>query len=385
MKARGIDVFALSSPGKDLEEFGRREDVPVYGVEMLRSISPLRDLVALWSIVRLIRRLRPHIVHAHTPKGGLLGMIAAWLARVPVRIYHIRGLPLMTASGPRRTLLKWTERIACALANRVLCVSHSVREVAIAERLCPPQKIHVLLGGSGNGVDATGRFDPRNVGESARAKTRLQYGIPDDALVVGFVGRLVRDKGIVELAEAWRILREELPDLHLLLAGPFEAEDPVPPSVEAALRQDSRVHLTGMDWNTPPLYAAMDLLVLPTYREGFPNAPLEAASMALPVVATRIPGCTDAIADGVTGTLVPPRDAASLAVALRAYLQDPERRRSHGRAGRERVLREFRRETIWEALFGEYFEMARRKQLPLAAASPVAGRASGSLSSASSS
>lgn len=381
MKARGIDVFALATPGEDLERFAKREDVPVYGVEMLRSISPLSDLVAVYRIVRLIRRIRPHIVHAHTPKGGLLGMIAAWVARVPVRVYHIRGLPLMTASGPKRMLLKWTERIACALANRVLCVSHSIREVATAERLCPPHKIHVLLGGSGNGVDATGRFDPHSVGESARAETRLQYGIPDDALVVGFVGRLVRDKGIVELVEAWQILREELPDLHLLLLGPFEAEDPVPPSVEAVLRQDPRVHLTGMAWETPPLYAAMDLLVLPTYREGFPNSPLEAASMALPVVATRVPGCTDAVADGVTGTLVPSRDAAALTVALRAYLRDPDMRRSHGRAGRERVLVEFRREAVWEALFEEYLDLARRKQLPLPASVAARG-ALGSLSSA---
>jgi glycosyltransferase involved in cell wall biosynthesis len=233
-------------------------------------------------------------------------------------------------------------------------VSHSVRREAVEARICPPEKIEVLLGGSGNGVDAAGRFDPDAYDDGVRAETRARFGIPRDAVVIGFVGRIVRDKGVVELTGAWRELRERYPHLHLILVGPFEPQDPVPEETERLLREDPRVRLAGMDWNTPPLYAAMDLVALPTYREGFPNVPLEAAAMRLPVVATRIPGCVDAVADGVTGLLVPPRDPAALRDALSRYLDHPELRLLHGAAGRERVLREYRQEALWEVLYAEY-------------------------------
>ncbi|HEX3159225.1 MAG TPA: glycosyltransferase family 4 protein, partial [Gemmatimonadaceae bacterium] len=305
MRARGVRVHALSSPGPELGAFGERYDVPVYAVEMPRSVTPLRDLAAVRGIVRVLRRVRPGVVHAHTPKGGLLGMIAAAAAGVPVRIYHMRGLPMMGASGPKRALLRRTEIVACRLAHRVFCVSHSIRQVALEEGLCAPEKIVVLAGGSGQGVDAADRFDPARQAPGTRGAMRAQHSIPDGATVLGFVGRLVRDKGVVELAEAWGQLREEYPDLHLLLVGPWEPQDPVPAEVRERLERDQRVHVAGMEWNTPPLYAAMDLVALPTYREGFPNVPLEAAAMALPVVATRVPGCVDAVADGATGTLVP--------------------------------------------------------------------------------
>lgn len=362
MADRGVSVTAISSPGTDLERFGLREHVPTYAVPMARRVTPLRDIVAVWRIYRVLRRVRPHIVHAQTPKGGLLGTIAAWLAATPVRVYHIRGLPFTTATGARRLLMRATERVACRLAHSVLCVSHSVRDVAVAEKICPARKIRVLRGGSGNGVDAAGRFSPDRV-RGAREQTRAALGIPQDSRVVGFVGRIVRDKGVTELATAWLPLRDAHPDLHLLVVGHFEAQDPVPEHVAALLRSDPRIHLLGYVTDAVPLYAAMDVVALPTYREGFPNVPLEAAAMSLPVVATRVPGCVDAVVDGVTGTLVPPRDAPALAGAIAAYLGDVEVRRAHGRAGRDRVLREFRQEALWEALFRHY-ESVLAERLP---------------------
>jgi glycosyltransferase involved in cell wall biosynthesis len=352
MRASGLDVHAIASPDTYLASFGEQEGIPVYAVPMTRSITPLQDSRALWRLWRLLRRLRPDIVHAHTPKGGLLGMIAATLARVPIRVYHVRGLPFVTASGWRKRLLKTTERASCALAHRVLAVSHSMRRIAVAEGLCAAEKIAVLAGGSGNGVDATGRFGPQPA--HVRRDARARLGIPQDALVVGFVGRVVREKGAVELATAWKALREIEPRLHLLLVGRVETEDAVPREVLAELQADPRVHLTGVDPNTPPLYAAMDVVALPTYREGFPNVALEAAAMGLPIVATSVPGCVDAVVDGVTGTLVPARDAGALASALGGYLADPALRGRHGAAARARVVAAFRREVIWEALETEY-------------------------------
>ena len=365
MKEKGFEVYGISSPGEFLSKFADREQVPTYAVAMPRSITPLRDLVAVWQLWRRLGQIRPAIVHSHTPKGGLLGMIAAWLARTPVRVYHMRGLPFITATGLKRRLLMLTEWVSCLLAHEVLCVSHSVREVAVSERLCPAGKVKVLAGGSGNGVDAERRFNPDRVGMEIGRATRRAYGIPDHAAVAGFVGRLVRDKGLCELAGAWGLLRTEFTDLHLLIVGPFEGEDPLPSDVITILKTDDRIHLTGGVPDTVSMYAAMDLLVLPTYREGFPNVLLEAAAMGLPVVATRVPGCVDAVADEETGRLVPAADAQALAEGIRAYVKDSELRRLHGTAGRERVLKSFRQRVIWEALYQEYRSILKQSGMPL--------------------
>ena len=363
MKARGFEICVFSSPGVFLDQFADKEEVAAHAVEMARRITPFRDSVALFRLWRELRRINPHIVHAHTPKAGLLGMISAWLARVPVRIYHIHGLPMMTARGYKRTLLRWSEKVSCLLAHKVLCVSKSIREVAIVEGLCLASKIEVLLGGSIGGIDSAVKFNPLHIENQKIIELRKAYAIPDDAQVVGFVGRIVRDKGLVELVEAWKALRKEYPALHLLLVGPIESQDPVPASVEQVLKSDPRIHLTGRQRDVPLFYAAMDILVLPTYREGFPYAPLEAAATAIPVVATRIPGCIDAVQDGTTGTLVAPRDATALADAIRTYLNDSDLRRRHGSAGRQRVLRDFRQEAIWEATYNEYMRLLQEKQL----------------------
>jgi glycosyltransferase involved in cell wall biosynthesis len=364
LAARGFVTHAISSPGEGWKSFLRHEPVVAHAVLMPRCITPLRDLVALWRVYRLLRAIRPHIVQAHTPKGGLLGMLAAWLAGVPVRIYTMHGLPLMTARGWKRLLLLWTERVSCWCASRVLSVSRSIRTVAIDMQICQTEKIDVLLGGSINGVDSRGRFDPSRWGAPARQMIRRKHGIPENALLVGFVGRIVRDKGMVELAGAWRKLRDRFPTLHLLLAGPFEPQDPVPPEVEQLFHSDPRIHLAGHVDEVAPCYAAMDVCVLPTYREGFPGVLLEAAAMELPVVATRIPGCVDAVVDGTTGMLVPPRDTESLAAAVAGYLVDPELRRRHGRAARQRVLDEFQQEAIWQAFYEEYLRLLEAAGLP---------------------
>ena len=363
---RGMEVHALSSPGKMLDQFGEQRQVAVHGVPMPRRITPLRDLGALWRISQVMGRLRPDIVHGHTPKGGLLAMMGAWLCRVPVRIYHMYGLPLLTARGPKRHVLRWAEKTACRLATQVLCLSQSLRASALAEGLCPPHKIKVLLAGNIDGVEAENVFNPARLPPAGRREVRLRLGIPPDALVAGFVGRIVRDKGLVELAQAWQVLREEFPALHLLVVGPFEPQDPIPVGVAMLLRGDQRIHLAGVVQNRdmPALYLAMDLLVLPTYREGFGTVLLEAAAMELPAVATRIPGCVDAVRDGETGTLVPVHDSQALAGAVRTYLRQPELRRWHGRAGRRRVLDEFCPEPMHEALYQEYVRLLGDQSVP---------------------
>lgn len=369
MQRQGFEIHAVSSPSEELVAFGSSQQIEAHAVEMPRKVSPLHDLSAVRQLIRVLRTLRPIIVHAHTPKGGLLGMISAWLARVPVRIYHIRGMPYMTATGRRRILLKTTERISCKLAHKVFCVSHSIRDVAIRDGICPAEKIVVFGGGSGNGVDSSGRFKPAQFSRAERNAMRQRFGIQDNALVIGFVGRIVRDKGVEDLSAAWSSIRQSYPFARLVFVGPLEPQDAISKDTLATLMGDKRVLFTGSVADTSTMYPVFDLVVLPTYREGFPNVPLEAAAMELAVVATDIPGCIDAIRDGVTGTLVPPRDAKALRIAIERYLDDPELRERHGRAGRERVLREFRQEDIWKAIYQEYTRLLRAKGIAVPAVS----------------
>lgn len=361
LKERGFDVYIICSPGELLQRFTHTEQVTGYGVQMPRRITPWQDMLALVRLCLILRRIRPHIVHAHTPKGGLLGTIASTVCRVPVRIYHIRGLPHLSATGFKRAILQWTERVSCTLAHKVLCVSHSIRQVVIEERICPAHKIEVPASGSGQGVDAEERFNPARFTDEEKKALRERLGIPGDAIVVGYVDRLVRDKGITELAQAWNALREKHHNLHLLLVGDYEPQDPVPHEIKEQFQSDPRVHLTGWVSDASVYYPLMHLLVLPSYREGFPNTPLEASAMCLPVVATRIPGCVDAVVDGVTGTLVSPRDARALTEAIERYILQPDLRIQHGTAGRQRVLAEFRPEVIWQALYEQYHLLMKEK------------------------
>lgn len=361
MHRRGIEVHAISSPGEAWESVGHH--VRAHHVPMRRAISPARDLVALGRLCRKLRHIDPHVVQAHTPKAGLLGMLAAVLTRVPVRIYLLRGFRFQTARGWRRLLLKVCERLACRSAHRVLCVSASLREVAIRERIAPASKVVVLANGSSNGVDANNRFNPRIHGKGAREDVRARYTIPADGIVLGFVGRLVKEKGLVELIQAWKVLREEYPHLYLLLVGWFEKEDPLPGFVRKTIRDDPRIRFAGRQWEPAPLYRAMDIFCLPSHREGLAMALLEACAMELPVVATNIPGCVDAVENGVTATLTPPHDVPGMIAAVRRYVDNCQLRLAHGKAARQRMIRDYAPRKVWDGVLGEYMDEAKRRKL----------------------
>jgi glycosyltransferase involved in cell wall biosynthesis len=360
----GFDVTIIASPGPDLATVAQQEGIRVVAVPMEREIRPFRDLKSLWQLYRCLRRLKPDIVNAGTPKAGLLGIMASWLSRVPIRIYTLRGLRVETAqSWKLSAALAIAERIASACAHRIVCVSDSLRAVAIERRLSAAHKAVVLGGGSSNGVDAE-RFDVRQQPPSQIKALRTQLGVPDDAPVIGFAGRLTQDKGIVELFAAYRSLLKDLPKLRLLLVGDFESGG----AVAAEIRQEIAVHpqviVTGFVQDTAQYYGVMDLLAFPSYREGFPNVPLEAAAAGLPVVGYRATGTVDAVEDGVTGQLVACGDQVALAAAIRRYLGDARLRAQHGEAGRTRVQQDFTQQRVWAALQDEYVEQLMHRRLP---------------------
>lgn len=365
MRERGFDVIVVASPSEELDQAAAREGVRAIGIEMEREINPFGDFKALRKLVALLHELKPDVVNAGTPKAGLLGMLAARIARVPGRIYTLRGLRLETTRGLKSVLLNTTERIAAACAQKVICVSHSLKNAFVQRGLAPLSKCVVLGGGSSNGVNAR-RFQLTDEQRQQANVIRKQLSIPSEARVIGFVGRLTRDKGIVELNAAFQRLKAEMPDLHLLLVGDFETGDPVPEATVTALRDHPDVHVTGFVSATELYYDLMQVLAFPSYREGFPNVPLEAAAAGLPVVGFAATGTLDAVQDGVTGKLVPIGDVDGLADALRDYLRDDLLRLRDGDAGRQRVAREFRNEAIWNALYDLHCDLLspqRRSQL----------------------
>ena len=229
LRGRGYETHAISSPGPELDAFARTEGVTAHPVPMSRQSTPLHDLVATLRMVGLFARLRPTIVHASTLKAGLLSMIAAWLTRRPVRIFHLHGLPHEARRGTQREILRRSAQLASWLATDVICVGPSVREVAIQDGIVPRPKTAVLANGSANGVDTEGRFNPARFGPDPRRAARERLGLPLDALIVGYVGRFAVIKGISDLAAAWERVRITHPNAHLLLVGGAGREFPDSP------------------------------------------------------------------------------------------------------------------------------------------------------------
>ena len=336
----GLNVTVISSPGAGLCRAAERDRVEARAVAMARDITPLADLVALWRLWRLLRTLRPAICHVGTPKAGLLGGLAAWAAGVPHRFYTLHGLRLETATGFSQRLLFAAEWLACRVAQRVICVSVSLREQCVARGVVPRRKTVVIGDGSARGVDVT-RFLPDPEKETRVRRLRSQLGIASGDPVIGFVGRVTRDKGITELIDAFDMLRSKHAALKLLLVGEIERLRQVPRRIPRTIENDRAVILTGFVDDPIPYYDLMDVVVLPSYREGFPMVALEAGAAGKPLVAARATGSIDAVIDGETGILVPARDAAALADAVDSLLADPETARRMGRAGRERVRARF--------------------------------------------
>ena len=364
LREAGFRVSLLSAPGQLLYDTAQSEQVAAYAVPMERGISPIADIIALFRIWRLLRHLRPDIVEFSTPKAGLLGSFAARICRIPSRVYFLRGLKLETTLGLKRTLLLITERVACACASVVVCNSQSLRNEASRLGIAPASKLVLLGKGSSNGVDLE-RFSP------GISRVRQQLGIPDDVPVVGFAGRLTHDKGLPELLEAFAAILREEPSTRLLLVGWFDAaEDAMGIGLRARIEGHPHIICTGFVADTAPYYRAMDLMVLPTLREGFPNVVLEAAATGIAVIGTLCTGSRDAVVPEVTGMLVPPGHPAAICEAVLRLLRNRGRRLEMGNAARAWVVENYENKRVLGMTVDFYQKMispADREQMESAA------------------
>jgi len=349
LRLAGFEVFLMAAPGDALNRIAAEEGVVALPVPMQRGIAPVADLISFFVLCRFLLRLRPSITDFSTPKAGLLGNVAARLLRIPCRVYTLRGLKLEGSRGIKRHLLLIAERVAARCADVVLCNSTSLRSAARALRIAPEEKMRLLGDGSSNGVDAE-RFSP------GPSEVRARLGIGANDLVVGFVGRLTKDKGIPELLTAFEAIERVEASCWLLLVGWFdEAEDALDVGMRQRILGHPRILCTGFALDTVPYYRAMDLFVLPTHREGFPNVALEASSCGLAVITTESTGARDAVVPEVTGLLIPPGNSEAIRDSVLVLLRNTDKRKRFGAAGRAWVLERYTRERVL-GLAAEFYQ-----------------------------
>ena len=355
-----FEVVGVASGEETLRKVSAREGVRCVDVPMRREISLRQDLKSLFALIRLFRRERPFIVHANTPKGSLLAMTAAFLTRVPHRIYMVTGLRFETTSGAFRLLLKTMERLTCLFATKVIPEGEGVKATLLRERITrkPLEKIR---NGNINGADL--EFFKRTPEIEARAaEIRREIGAGAGTFVFMFAGRIVRDKGVNELVRAFSALRQECGGdaARLLLLGNFEdALDPVAPETRTEIsRENSGIFAPGFREDLRPYYAAADAFVLPSYREGFPNAVIQAGAMGVPAIVSDVNGCNEIVIPGENGAVVPARDETALLAAMRRFV-DGRADAVPAMASRSRALiaSRYAREDVWAALLDMYFSL----------------------------
>lgn len=355
LQARGYDAAAVCSPGPWIDEVEER-GVRVHQVLMTRRMTPGADLRALLALVALFRRERPDIVHTHTPKAALLGQYAGRIARVPRLVHTIHGLYLpghMTARA--RPFFLLLERAIMQFADAVLSQNREDVSTAIREGVCRADRISYL----GNGIDLA-QFDPAAVRDAERRRLRAELGLEAGHVVIGMVGRLVREKGYLEFFAAARALHQQFPEARFLVVGPLETEkrDALGPETARSYGLGEEIQFLGMRSDMPGLYTQIDVLVLPSHREGFPRVPMEAAAMGVPTIATNIRGCREVVVPGETGLLVPPRDPRALAAALGRLLRELGLRRAMGEAARRRALAQFDERVVFARVADTYQRLA---------------------------
>lgn len=351
LTAAGHEVHFVSSPGSEPFDLFDFRQIHIHSVELSRNIDLLADLHGLGQLTRLMLSLKPDLVHSHTPKGGLLGMLAARAAGIPARVCQLHGVRYETARGIQRAALVNCERIATSLAQRVVCVSPSVRNRVVSDSIVSAEKSLVLSNGSAQGIDCSGLS--LALFESEAAALRSQLGIAPDTRCVVYLGRIARDKGLGELAQAWQHVKRSRAAT-LVIAGKRDPTDPIDLSI---LKHDETVRILDHQEAPLPLIALGDIIVLPSYREGLPQVALEAGALGRPIVATRVTGCVDVIVENRTGVLIPPNDPAALSEAILHLLNDKGRRDALGKAAQEWVARAFQPQPIIAAVLNLYDEL----------------------------
>lgn len=349
-----FDVEVVSGSGEKLDSFSKNEKVKSYVVEMKREISFINDLKSLLQLVFLFLREKPEIIHGSTPKAGLLSMISGWITRVPTRIYYIHGLRYQGATGIKKKILIIMEKLSCFFATDVFSVSKGVKEVLGTDQITM-KKINIIGNGSVNGID----IDYFSVKNTDIIDIHDNYNIGKDNFVFGFVGRIVKDKGINELVNSFLEINKKYGNTKLLLVGNYEELlSPIDKDVKMEIENNQNIITVGFKHDIRPFLKIMDIFVFPSYREGFGVSLMEASAMDIPLISTDIIGCNEIIQDGYNGVLVAPKSTIKLKETMEMLLVDKKKLEYISSVTRKFVIDKYEQKELWEKTLEAYCKVA---------------------------
>lgn len=348
------EVVAISSGNTQLKKVGDKENVRTFWVEMTRKITPLKDLKSVWKLYRFFRKEKPLIVHTHTPKAGTVGMMAAYLAHVPYRLHTVAGLPLLEATGNKRKLLNFVEKLTYRFANQIYPNSFGLKEIIEKQNFCSSSKLKVIGNGSSNGIDVN-YFDPSLYNQNQKSELKTILGINDLDFVFIFVGRLVGDKGINELITAFESISNNNKQVKLILVGSQEPElDPLNQETIQTINNNKNIISVGFQSDVRPYLSISNCLVFPSYREGFPNVVMQAGAMGVASIVTNINGCNEIIIEGKNGTIIPSKNIEYLESKMTKFINDKTYVESLALNAREMIVSRYERSVVWNAILDEY-------------------------------
>jgi glycosyltransferase involved in cell wall biosynthesis len=348
------DVVAVSSENEFLQKVGNREGVRTFHLEMSRKITPISDLLAVIKLYFFLRKEKPFIVHTHTPKAGIVGMLASKLAGVTHRFHTVAGLPLLESKGFKRKLLDFVEKLTYSCATKVYPNSNGLVEIILQNKYVQADKLKVIANGSSNGID-TSYFNPNLFFETQNMELKAALAILTSDFVFVFVGRLVSDKGINEMVSAFKIVNEKYPKTKLLLVGDYEADlDPLQPLTLEEIQNNNSIITAGFQRDIRPYLAIADALIFPSYREGFPNVVMQAGAMGLPSIVTDINGCNEIIVDGENGTIISVKNTAALIEKMEFLMTNENYFKKLKSNAREMIVSRYEQQIVWKALLEEY-------------------------------
>ena len=358
MASNGFDVKGVSSEGEELKEVRENEGIVMEAINMSRKITPFQDLKSLWEMWNFLRKEKPQIVHTHTPKAGIIGMLAARLAGVPHRLHTVAGLPLMEATGIKRKILNFVEKLTYSSATRVYPNSKGLYDFILQNNFTQSNKLKIIANGSSNGIN-TAFFSPAQVSEIEKVALREKLNIHSDDFVFVFVGRIVSDKGINELIKAFSELQaagnNELTGIKLLLVGGLESDlDPLNPETLAEINQNRDIISVGFQQDVRPFFAISDALAFPSYREGFPNVVMQAGAMGLPSIVSDINGCNEIIVEGENGLIIPSKNVEKLKEKMLTLARDKNLYTKLKENSRRMIEGRYEQSMVWKALLEEY-------------------------------
>ena len=349
-----FEVTAISSKSIELDKLKKKEGVAIYSVEMSRKITPLKDAISILKLYFYFKKQKPYIVHTHTPKAGFVGMIASILARVPNRLHTVAGLPLLETKGIKRKILQLVEQLTCTCATRVYPNSFGLKNIIIENNLCSQSKLKVIANGSSNGIDLD-YFSPKQISNNKILELKVNLGIKETDFVYIFVGRMVKDKGINELIIAFESLSKKHPNVKLLLVGSMEVElDPLFTSTIQKIKNHPSIISVGWKDDVRIYFSISNVLVFPSYREGFPNVVLQAGAMSIPSIVTNINGCNEIIENNINGILIPVKNSFALEIAMERLLMDQNLYLIQKNNTRLKIEENFNQKVIWNSLLKEY-------------------------------